>query len=241
MFSSQSRAQIIHLRSKLSSTRKGESTTYVVYYAKMKGFADEMAAAGKCLDDEEVTTYILEGFDFEYNPFVEAFTAKIEPQTLKDLYSQLLAAEARVESQREQQQITANATFRGDRGGCGPMHGRGDGGFHGGCGTGRGGGCGNGNKVLCQVYGKTGHTALRCYKRFDANHNGDDKHTNAATSSYNVDTDWYTNTGATDHITSELDKLTVREKYGGVDQVHTASGSGMPICHVGQSSIHTHE
>jgi hypothetical protein len=79
MFSSQSRARIVHLRSKLSGTRKGESITCVVYYAKMKGFTDEMAAAEKCLNDEEVITYILAGLDFEYNPFVEAFTAKTEP------------------------------------------------------------------------------------------------------------------------------------------------------------------
>jgi hypothetical protein len=91
------------------------------------------------------------------------------------------------------------------------------------------------------VCGKNGHTALRCYKRFDANYNGDDKHANVATTRYNIDTDWYTDTGTTDHITSELDKLTVREKYGGVNQVHITSGSGMPISHVGQSAIHTHE
>jgi hypothetical protein len=53
----------------------------------MKGFTDEMAAVGKHLDDEEVITYILAGLDFEYNPFVEAFMVKTEPQTLNDLYS----------------------------------------------------------------------------------------------------------------------------------------------------------
>jgi hypothetical protein len=31
-------------------------------------------------------------------------------------------------------------------------------------------------------------------------------------------------TGATDHITSDLEKLTVHDKYYGGDQVHTASG-----------------
>jgi hypothetical protein len=74
------------------------------------------------------------------------------------------------------------------------MRERGDGGFHGGCGTGRGGGCSNNNKVSCQVCGKTSHTALRCYKRSDANYNSDDKYINVATSSYNIDTDWYTTT-----------------------------------------------
>jgi hypothetical protein len=53
-------------------------------------------------------------------------------------------------------------------------------------------------------------------------------HVNTASIGYNVVTEWYTNTGATDHITSEFDKLTTREKYGGTDQVHVANGSGMP-------------
>jgi hypothetical protein len=33
----------------------------------------------------------------------------------------------------------------------------------------------------------------------------------------------------------------MREKYGGSDQVHTANGSGMPISHIGQSTIHTQD
>lgn len=49
MYSSQSRARVLHLRSKLSSTRKGEMTC-AVYFALMKGYADEMAAAGKKID-----------------------------------------------------------------------------------------------------------------------------------------------------------------------------------------------
>jgi hypothetical protein len=56
-----------------------------------------------------------------------------------------------------------------------------------------------------------------------------------------VDREWYTDTGATDHIISELDKLTMREKYGGTDQVHTANGLGMPISHIDHSTIHTHD
>ena len=59
--------------------------------------------------------------------------------------------------------------------------------------------------------------------------------------SYVVDTSWYVNTRATDHITSELEKLTVRDKYHGNEQVHTASGSGMKISHVGRGLFHTHD
>jgi hypothetical protein len=45
--------------------------------------------------------------------------------------------------------------------------------------------------------------------------------------------------GATDHITSDLEKLAVRDNYHGNDQIHTASGSGMSISHVGSNTIHT--
>jgi hypothetical protein len=114
------------------------------------------------------------------------------------------------------------------------MRGRGDGGS---CG-GRGDGCGNNRKIPCQVCGKTGHCALCCYKILDASYNGEEKYANIATTGYYVNTEWYMDTGATDHITSELDKLTIREKYGGGDLVHTASGSGMLIFHIGQSTIH---
>jgi hypothetical protein len=41
---------------------------------------------------------------------------------------------------------------------------------------------------------------------------------------YNVDAAWYSDTGATNHITSELDKLTMHEKYTGQEQIHVANG-----------------
>lgn len=52
-----------------------------------------------------------------------------------------------------------------------------------------------------------------------------------------MDSNWYSDTGATDHITADLDRLTVMNKYNGGDQVHTASGSGMDIAHIGHSII----
>jgi hypothetical protein len=38
-----------------------------------------------------------------------------------------------------------------------------------------------------------------------------------ATTSYGIDTNWYTDAGATDHIASQLEKLTVGDKYHGTD------------------------
>jgi hypothetical protein len=91
----------------------------------------------------------------------------------------------------------------------------------------------------CQVRGKLGHTTLCCWKRFDKNYNRSDKVANAVSTSYNLDPAWYANNATTDHITGDLDKLTMWENYGGNDQVHTANGSGMTIKYVGHSVVST--
>jgi hypothetical protein len=45
--------------------------------------------------------------------------------------------------------------------------------------------------------------------------------------------------GATNHITGELEKLSIRNKYHGGDQIHTASGTGMDISFIGQTTFPT--
>jgi hypothetical protein len=46
--------------------------------------------------------------------------------------------------------------------------------------------------------------------------------------------------GATDHLTSQMNKLNSRESHLGTNKVHTANGAGMHISHIGQASIPTH-
>jgi histone deacetylase 1/2 len=136
-------------------------------------------------------------------------------------------------------QSSANSMSRGGRGGGGrDGRGRGRGGGNGGRGGfGRGNdNKNNGNRPTCQLCGKIGHTVIKCWKRFDTSFTGEEKVAGAATS-YGVDTNWYLDTGATDHITGELEKLSVKEKYNGNDQVHTANGTGMDINCVGHTTI----
>jgi hypothetical protein len=58
---------------------------------------------------------------------------------------------------------------------------------------------------LCQVCFKIG---------YDENYVSDSRHVAAAAiNSYTVDPNWYTDSGATDHIIGELEKLALQEKY----------------------------
>jgi hypothetical protein len=61
----------------------------------------------------------------------------------------------------------------------------------------------------------------------------------AATPSYEVDTAWYADSAATDHVTRELDQLTMREQYHGQDRIHTTDETGMCITHIDNSVIPT--
>jgi hypothetical protein len=132
-----------------------------------------------------------------------------------------------------------NSAARG-RGGFGhgfPSRGSSD---HGSGGHGSDNGSSLGTKLVCQLCKKTGHIVLHCLKRFDQNFTGEEKVANNAEGpGYKVDPAWYSDTGAADHITSELDKLTVREKYTGPDQIHATNGGGMHIAHIGQPTLIT--
>jgi histone deacetylase 1/2 len=241
--------------------------TVTEYVGKMRTLRDEMAVAGKPIDDDELLTYILNGLDMEFNPVVTSLLARKETVTVSKAYSQLLAFETRMEIMGSgHSRSSANSANCGGRGGNG---GRGRGGFNRGCGgsnqgggrgrnTGgynnnsnqrqgsQGGGRGDqgrgnpgGSKPVCQVCLKSGHTADRCWHRFEENFVPDERHAGAAMNSYSVDSNWYADTGATDHITEEFENLSVCEKYNGGDQVHTANGAGMNIRHIGHSTIHT--
>ena len=90
-------------------------------------------------------------------------------------------------------------------------------------------------KIPCQICGKLGHNARDCWYRYS---DDQEEHT-ANIASYGVDTDWYMDSGATDHVTSELEKVTIRDKYRGQEQIHTSNGAGMKINHIGHSVIKT--
>jgi hypothetical protein len=55
-----------------------------------------------------------------------------------------------------------------------------------------------------------------------------------ASSSSGNDPNWYLDSGATNHITDELERLTMHERYTSNDQIRAANGEGMNITHIGK-------
>jgi hypothetical protein len=92
----------------LATTQKGTSTV-IEYISKMKNLADDMASAGKKLDDEELSSYILAWLDSEYNSVVSSIAARTEPISFAELYSQLLAHENRLDLQNGGQGLSQSS------------------------------------------------------------------------------------------------------------------------------------
>jgi hypothetical protein len=179
MYASQSHARVMHLCTKLASTKKGEMAM-AVYFTKMKEYVNEMAATGKKLDNDDVVSYILIGWDAGYNGVVENMNARVDPISISDLFAQPLAAEARVEGQY-QAAMSVNAATRSG----GSFRGRGGGrnggrASHGGFGRGYGRGLGTSERSVCQICEKIGHSTGRCWKHFDREFKLEEKSINNA-------------------------------------------------------------
>jgi hypothetical protein len=81
---SQTRASIVTTRMALAITRKG-NLSVAEYLAKMQGLSNDMAAAGKPLDDEDLVQYILASLDEDYDYVVNSVLACSQSITMSEL------------------------------------------------------------------------------------------------------------------------------------------------------------
>ena len=236
---------MVNLKMQLANCKKGNQTA-AAYYAKVKALGDELAAAGRPIPDEELVTFILAGLDFDYNPLVSSVLGRVPAIILSELYAQMIAYDARLQMLQDNASNN-NSSVNAASWGRGGSRGRGRGSpGRGSAGRGSGNppvfqktGGQSGAKPTYQVCKKKGHEADVCWHRFEEEFQPYVKNAGAAQVNYGYDTNWYADSGATDHITAELEKLTVRDKYKGSDQFHTASGSGMRISNIGHAILHT--
>jgi hypothetical protein len=229
MFTAQMRARTMNMRLALTTTKKG-SMTIAEYFGKMKSLSDEMAAAGKQLDEKEIVANILNGLDGDLNPVMSALVTRAELTLVGEVYAQLLSFETRLEFE-DGTDASINSANRGHGGssighggaGRGTSSGRGNQGRGAGRGRGnqqqrpnssnqRGQGSSGDSHPLCQVCFKRGHLAPDCWHRYDENYVPDERLVAAAMNTYSVDTNWYTDIGATNHVTSDLEKLSICDK-----------------------------
>ena len=170
-----SKARVLQWRLLLQTTKKGGGS-FEDYILKMNDMATSLIAAGQQISDDELVLYILGGLGLEYESVVVNLTSRYS-LTLQEVQYVLQTHEVRLEylnatamveiSDSSAHLIQKQPQFFPQREYHYNLRGRINKG-----GRGRGiGRCpfsfGNSNKLLCQICGKSGHTAVKCYHRFD--------------------------------------------------------------------------
>ncbi|XP_071678218.1 uncharacterized protein [Lolium perenne] len=198
MFKTAARSKTQHLQSQLNDTKK-LSLSADDYFTKMKGFASELAAVGKPLDDDELVSPPVPTLFAEDRRMIVIVTivdvlgvltvAIVDAMSIEEVAVATSAVTARMTLVQEVTVMIALV---------------------------------DGLMIVART--------VDCLWRYGDDDDSDDRGSkgdkSANHASYGIDTNWYSDTGATDHITSELSKLSTHEKYTGHDRVRTAEGTG---------------
>ena len=254
MFTSQSRARTMQVHYQLATLQKGDSTV-AEYYHRFTLLADTLAAVNHPLDSFELVSFFLAGLGSEYDSLVTSVQTRVDPLSIEDLYGHLLTHEIRLAHHQPAVDLSlANANFtaptssaRGGRSGKSPAYFQSNRGptttnQRTNRGRGRGGrGGSSSNRPTCQVCNKPGHFALQCYHRFDSSYASEARPSMQAllaTPSAPQDPNWYTDSGATHHLTADLGNLNLRaDDYNGPDQIRVGNGTGLSVKHVGSTQL----
>jgi hypothetical protein len=250
LYSSQTRTRSVNTQIVLATTKKN-NLSISDYYSKLCQFADDLTASGAPLHDDELVAYLLAGLNEAYNPVFTSVVARSDPIAPSELYAQLLSFEQHTNLQGATSHGGSLSAMAASRG-CGYTGGRawlkqlllGQWSWS----------WSRTRQLLqhlwpqqrrlqhqffippqCQLCSKVGHTAKKCWYRYEDNSALEQR--SAAFASSGADPAWYTDSGATDYITGDLGKLTMHDPYVGNDQIHAANGSGMNITRVGNSII----
>ncbi|KAJ3698372.1 hypothetical protein LUZ61_002077 [Rhynchospora tenuis] len=111
--------------------------------------------------------------------------------------------------------------------------------------------------IKCQICCRWGHTAAECYRRFDIRYTGQPlqqapQPAQQPTQQFNQqhqallaepvvtpNSSWFLDSGATAHVTPDINNLTSSLPYAGTDTVHIGNGAGLSILNIGSTVIYT--
>ncbi|XP_019417294.1 PREDICTED: uncharacterized protein LOC109328330 [Lupinus angustifolius] len=235
MYASRSRVRIMALKQKITTFTKG-TQSMAAYPQGVKAIADEIAIIDNPLDSTDLVIRTLNGLSTDYKEISAALCSRETPITYAELHEKLMDFETLLSRDNPQQSThmipTAHAATR-SRGQqrYKPTHNaHTPSTFHNSI-----------QQVVCQFCERPGHSAKKCYKIHGyPKRQGTRPSVHMATHTSPLqNSSWIMDTGASHHITQDLQQLTMANTYPGSDQVLVVDGSGLHITLIGHTKIPT--
>lgn len=251
-FNKSSVAREFELRRSLQLMSK-RGKDYASYCRNFRSVCDKLSFIGKPVEESMKIFTFINGLGREYDPIttvIQSSMSRFPPPTFNDVISEISGFDTRLQSYEAVSDVTPNLAFQTQRSGYNSTHqGRGNSSNRFGS-RGRGGystrgrgfsqqvntsgwnqsqnsGGSNNPRPVCQICGRTGHSALKCWNRFDNSYQSEDTPQALAAHqvSDNSGREWVTDSGASAHITSTETPLTAATPYSGPETVMVADGA----------------
>ncbi|GKV43245.1 hypothetical protein SLEP1_g50561 [Rubroshorea leprosula] len=237
LYANCSQSRVITLKERLQNMRR-DGWSVANYLINLKTVADELGTIDRPLNDDDLTVYILNGLGPEFREIAASLRARDSSLSFDDLHDRLVAHEESLKREEACPEITpvtahyAAVSFHSNTDsssslsagnshsslGCHPLQGF----------------CGNRNG--CQLYGRAGHFARNC-PSYRVQALG--PMANLASSSPAFSEDCLLDSGANNHVTTDLANLALHSEYNGPDELHIGDGTSLQITHVGHSTLST--
>ncbi|KAL0795339.1 hypothetical protein Bca101_066716 [Brassica carinata] len=258
-FNRPSNSRPFELQHKLQTVTK-TTKTMDAYLQEITTISDQLTSIGAPMTDVMKIFTALRGLRKDYEPIKTAIERTIDTQpstTFDSIVPRFVAFDDRLKSYDTGQEVTPHLAFTSVRSGQGGQYyssrGRGNRGRSGGRGRGYYTTKGRGfmqqfsssesdTRVVCQICGKPGHPAFRCYFRFNNNYQPEEPSQALAAMRITditdeASSDWYADSAATAHVTNSVHNLQQTQPYHGSDTMMVGDGSYLPITHTGSANL----
>ena len=255
-YSSRSKSRIMNLQGRLHNTKKG-NMSLESYIQIMRTIGDELQACGHNIEESDLTYAILNGLGLEYNSFYASINPQLDHLSYKEVITSFNYYDLSISKQIEDKTTKefpplANLSQSSQNWERNNSEGRN-----------KGRGRNNGNRYVpkCQLCYKTGHKRFDCRERFNrhfkpppqpeqqnqqgswqSSHNNNNIHPQAHTANTqyqdSVNTNWYPDSGASHHVTADINNIQQSTPYTGPDQLYIGNGRGFQILSTSSITIH---